>query len=168
MELVIPPEFWFNNNLGLALPLYIPDPKSNHPYYHLICRCSSDEVYDVLDNKEKYPKIAHLLNMFSDEKLKPLEELQDKTLIEECVDFLLVRDEIEIKVINLNEYITEHLNLVDGEEYILMNMLQNYNIISRGSGIRCAWFDKDPKNPYYTRKVSDEVREKMTKILVPS
>ena len=75
---------------------------------------------------------------------------------------------------HLNKYITIwsfiydflKINKDSGYDYWLMNMLEWYDIMEHGSGIRCGWFNSDKKNIYKDRILTQERIEKIEKWIV--
>lgn len=78
--------------------------------------------------------------------LKDYKDLSDraKELVGSCEHFLFYKYEnetdIRIKSPSFWDFVKNFLNLNDGYDYILMNIIENYGICEHGSGIRCAWY----------------------------
>lgn len=149
--------------------------------YANFCDCSDYDdtiINDLKTNKNNFPEsIQYLLNMINDDDtLKPYEKLEQegKDLIEWCVDFLIYQKQTvsypdiqlkseyketephKYKYITIWSFIFDFLKIGKcGQDYLVLNFLEWYNIMEHGSGIRCGWYIKD-NEIYGDRKLSSE------------
>lgn len=149
-----------------------------------VCGCCDDSVYlilrDLTEMKETDTGIDKIIidtilasryikDEYDQETAYCLIEDYDKIpyelkeLIEWCVDFLSIDRseyaEMKDKYIQLWSFIYDFLNIKPGYDYILMSLLEWYNIIEHGISIRCANLNKD--GPYKDRKVTQERKDKI-------
>ncbi len=147
--------------------------KKNKVSLFNLCDCSYDETWDIINNREnilsdehiknKYKTVLECLGRINSTEYKYYEQFKDneyfkdryflkeyddlsngaKELITWCVDFLLYNQQNELCGISLSAFIYNFLDLKDGYEYVLMNILYNYGITGHGSGIRASWYEKN-------------------------
>ncbi len=134
----------------------------------LVARIDSDcEVgYEIVEGI-----VDVMCNKFNDLGVK------GKTLIEQCVDFLILQKEHnnyfkfpkknpnqyhKNKYITIWSFIYEYLKIKknSGYDYYLLCYLDNIGVMEHGSGIRCGWLDTD-SGPYKDRKYSAEFKDKI-------
>jgi len=149
-----------------------------------VCGCCDDSVYlilrDLTEMKETDTGIDKIIidtilasryikDEYDQEKAYCLIEDYDKIpdklkeLIEWCVDFLSIDRseyvEMKDKYIQLYSFVYDFLNIKPGYDYILMCLLEWYNIIEHGISIRCAYLNED--GPYKDRKITQERKDKI-------
>lgn len=98
---------------------------------------------------------------------KDYQDLSDraKELVGSCKHFLFYKHENKTNINpSLSYFVTNFLNLNDGYDYILMNIIENYDICGHGSAIRCAWYDRNCK--FVIDDLSEESCKKIEEFIV--
>jgi len=124
--------------------------------YRLICDCSDDSVYDLINGKiitnHSLKEAIIRKNSVDGEiiEFKPYNELtqENKEIIDWCVDFLACK---KYKTYLL-DFIHDYLGIGIGLDYLLLNLLRWYDFTDHGSSIASSWLT-------VSKECSDERRE---------
>jgi hypothetical protein len=117
------------------------DPKTPKDYKELL-NC----LIKLNDPNYKYYEQFKNNNYYKDSyALKDYKDLSDraKELVGSCEYFLFYKHENKKDCMSFWNFVKNFLNINDGYDYILMNIIENYGICEHGSGIRCAWYGGD-------------------------
>jgi hypothetical protein len=174
-QLYTPLQFWFNKNAGLSFTHPASEFRSKceiksidkDELYFRICDCSDTSIKDILLNKnDELQKnklnpykcgLLNLINVIDSRNMYIRKyDLCNEYVLEDiklCVYFFQIKKHLENNFISLWDFICGYLSSKNnrsytqdgGFDYLLMNILESYNVIDHGSGIRCGWLADDKK-----------------------
>lgn len=155
-----------------------PRPYNKNDKSVRFCGCCHDSVFKLakmdLESRLALTDNLGIKNIVIANELSDL-DTHGLELVEWCVDFLLFnqlemnfpkKDQNQFhkeKYINLFSFVYGFLQIPkeSGFDYWLMSFLNHVSIMDHGSSIRCGWYVDHEINPYFTRVLSEERKNKI-------
>lgn len=155
-----------------------PRPYNKNDKSVRFCGCCDDSVFKLakmdLESRLALTDNLGMKNILVSKELSEL-DANGLELVEWCVDFLLFnklglkfpkKDQNQIhkdKYITIWSFVYGFLQIPrdSGFDYWLMSFVEDIGVMKHGSAIRCGWFNEDKPNPYLSRVLSEERKNKI-------